>query len=100
MSPAEVYSALSSLKEKKAAGIDGLPNSLLKVAAPGICFSLAALFNNSLLAGKLPRDWKRANVRAIYKRGQKHLPADLPNVVSHQSIGVSAEQVPLKLPLC
>ena len=74
VSPAEVYSALSSLKEKKAAGIDGLPNSLLKVAAPAICFSLAALFNNSLLAGKLPRDWKRANVRAIYKRGPKHLP--------------------------
>ena len=71
VSPAEVYSALSSLKEKKAAGIDGLPNSLPKVA---ICFSLAALFNNSLLAGKLPRDWKRANVRAIYKRGPKHLP--------------------------
>ena len=74
VSPAEVYSALSSLKEKKAAGIDGLPNSLLKVAAPAICFSLAALFNNSLLAGKLPRDWKRANVRAIYKGGPKHLP--------------------------
>ena len=35
----------------------------LKVAAPAIRFSLAELFNNSLLAGKLPRDWTRANVR-------------------------------------
>ena len=51
-----------------------LPSSLLKVAVPAICFSLAALFNNSPLAGKLPRDWQRANVRAIYKRGPKHLP--------------------------
>ena len=72
-------------QEKKAAGIDGLPNSLLKVAAPAICFSLAALFNNSLLAGKLPRDWKRANVRAIYKRGPKHLPDNCRSLYCHQS---------------
>ena len=37
---------------------------------------LQVIFTESLQSGKLPDDWKTANVVPIYKKGSKHLPVN------------------------
>ena len=72
--PEDVLNILLQLNVKKAPGPDGIPNSLLKVSAPAISVSLAALFNNSLSSGQLPSAWKSGIVKPIHKRGSRNLP--------------------------
>ena len=37
---------------------------------------LSILFNKSLEDGKIPNEWKRANVIAIFKKGTKSIPGE------------------------
>ena len=68
----EVASILNTLDTKKATGSDEIPAKLLKETA-SITPSLCKLFNKSLLVGKIPRDWKLANVVPVHKKGnQEH----------------------------
>ena len=59
------------LKSTKSAGLDQIPNNLLKIAAPIISRSLAKIFNISVKAGVFPADWKLACVAPIFKNGSK-----------------------------
>ena len=43
----------------------------VKLAAPYIAKPLAKIFNESLLAGIFPSDWKEAKVIPVYKSGTK-----------------------------
>ena len=66
-----VEKLLSNLKPAKAAGPDGLPSRLLKILAPQIAPVLTFIFNQSLLKGALPRDWREANITPIHKKGDR-----------------------------
>ena len=69
----EVASILNTLDTKKATGSDEIPVKLLKETASVITPSLCKLFNKSLQLGKIPRDWKLANVVPVHKKGnQEH----------------------------
>ena len=69
----EVASILNTLDTKKATGSDEIPAKLLKETASVITPSLCKLFNKSLQPGKIPRDWKLANVVPVHKKGnQEH----------------------------
>ena len=70
-SSANVGELLLTLDVNKATGPDGLSARLLREAAPVISDPLSKLFNMSLNRGKLPRDWKRANITPVYKNGGK-----------------------------
>ncbi|XP_078621296.1 uncharacterized protein LOC144887771 [Branchiostoma floridae x Branchiostoma japonicum] len=70
----EVLTVLQSLQVNKAPGPDGIPNRLLKEAAPEICDSLRCLFNNSLATGLFPTEWKQSNLTPVYKKGDKNDP--------------------------
>ena len=59
------------LKSTKSAGLDQIPNNLLKIAAPIISRSLAKIVNISVKAGVFPADWKLACVAPIFKNGSK-----------------------------
>ena len=59
------------LKSTKSAGLDQIPNNLLKIAAPVISRSLAKILNISVKAGVFPADWKLACVALIFKNGSK-----------------------------
>lgn len=70
-SSANVGELLLTLDVNKATGPDGLSARLLREAASVISDPLSKLFNMSLNRGKLPRDWKSANITPVYKNGGK-----------------------------
>ena len=70
-SSANVGELLLTLDVNKATGPDGLSARLLREAALVISDPLSKLFNMSLNRGKLPRDWKCANITPVYKNGGK-----------------------------
>ena len=69
-----VRKALHGLNETKAPGGDGIPTRLLRLTADEIALCITYLFNTSLSTGKLPSEWKEAQVTPIFKsRGSRQL---------------------------
>lgn len=66
-----VIELLSRLNPSKTNGPDLLPTRVLKEAATEIASYLCFIFQQSINTGKMPPDWKRANVIAIFKKGSK-----------------------------
>ena len=71
---AEVLEELSNINANKCGGPDGIPAILLKEGAQSIAPILTRILNYSLEVGSLPRDWTRANVIPILKKGNRHNP--------------------------
>ena len=71
-----VIKLLEGLNGGKAHGPDELPNLILKNAANEISPFLKIIFDQSLQTGKLPDDWVEANVAPVFKKGDKHSPAN------------------------
>ena len=71
-----VMSKLKKLKANKAAGVDGIVPEILVKTADVICKPLGCIFNESLNTGYIPLDWRRANVTAIFKQGQRDNPSN------------------------
>ena len=59
------------MNTNKASGIDGITAKILKIAAPCISSSLTSIFNQSILPGVFPNDWKYSRVIPIYKSEAK-----------------------------
>ena len=53
-----VYKLLSEIDEKKAVGLDNIPNKLLKMAAQVVAPSLTGIFSASIRTGIFPNEWK------------------------------------------
>ena len=53
----------------KASGPDLIPARLLKECSEDL---LTTIFNKSIQTGSVPTDWKKANVSAIFKKGQRY----------------------------
>ena len=71
-----VQKLLEHLDPKKAIGPDMIPTVILKEFADIVAPILRAIFQQSLDSGKVPSDWKQANITAIYKKGNKQDPAN------------------------
>jgi len=71
-----VKDKLSNLNPGKATGPDGISPRVLKEAAVELCILLSIIFKKSLSEGKLPADWKVANIIPIYKKGNKSSPCN------------------------
>jgi len=56
----------------KAQGLDNVHPAVLKNCAEIISLPLTLMYEKSLQKGKLPKDWKMANVTPIFKNGNKH----------------------------
>ena len=65
----KVIKLLKAIAVGKATGFDKIPNRLLKIAADVVTPSLTGLFNQSLVTGIFPSDWKLAEVSPIFKNG-------------------------------
>ncbi|XP_050339721.1 uncharacterized protein LOC126766063 [Bactrocera neohumeralis] len=68
---AEVYEQICKLDGKKGAGLDGIPNILLKSCAVGLAEPITHIFSKSLEMGIFPSAWKRSCICPIYKAGSR-----------------------------
>jgi hypothetical protein len=71
-----VGKALKNLNPNKAHGPDSIPSRVLKELHNELSLPLTILFNKSISEGKIPGDWKKANVVAIFKKGTRNNPGN------------------------
>ena len=71
ISSQSVYNFLKVIDPNKAPGPGGISGHILKHCASALTYPLVLLFNKSYTTGKLPLDWKLANVVPIHKKGKK-----------------------------
>ena len=76
ITPAAVEKKLHELNQFKAQGPDLIPPKVLKELSKEIAVPLSKIFNKSLETGKIPYDWKSAEVTAIFKNGSKSEPGN------------------------
>ena len=82
----EVCKVLKGLKPGKSPGPDGIQPRVLKELAEPLSLPLKLLFDATLAQGKIPQKWKSAEVRPIFKKGDKssadnYRPVSLTSVV-------------------
>ena len=65
----EITSAVCALKNGKAAGIDGVPNEMIKASLSFLKPSLLSIFNDILLHGKFPSVWSINTLTPLHKKG-------------------------------
>ena len=70
-----VLKLLLKLNLAKACGPDSIPARILKELAHEIAPYLVSIFQRSLDTGKVQKDWRMANVTAIFKKGEKYKPS-------------------------
>jgi protoporphyrinogen oxidase len=67
----KVRQKIKQLKPTGAAGPDGITTRLLQNCVDEISPVLAVIYRKSMLQGKVPEEWKSANMVPIYKKGSK-----------------------------
>ena len=67
---------ISKLKQAKSPGPDGIHNKLIIELKEQISEPLCKIFQESIDSGRVPIEWKCANVSPIYKSGDKHEPGN------------------------
>ena len=70
--PAGVAKLLAKLNIHKASGPDGLNARVLKECSSEVAPVLAYIFNESLVEGVVPDEWRQANVTPVFKKGEKY----------------------------
>ena len=86
INPSIVKKILDSLKINKSPGPDKLHCRLLKELSEVLSYPLSLIFKKSVNTGKIPCEWKYANITALYKKRDKkyagnYRPVSLTNVV-------------------
>ena len=69
----EINKIIESLKTKNSCGYDEIPIKILKLSTPYILSPLTFLCNKSLSTGIFPERLKYAQIRPIYKKGDRQL---------------------------
>ena len=70
--PKGVTKLLDGLNVHKAPGPDGLNARVLKECSTQISPILALIYNEFLVQGNVPDDWRHANVSSVFKKGEKY----------------------------
>ena len=71
-----VRKLLQKSNPRKASGPDMVPARFLKECSEELSPILTIIFNKSLQTGTVPDEWKKANVSAVFKKGQRYDPAN------------------------
>ena len=74
ISEAEVRAAVSNLKTGKACGLDNILAEMIKLGGIKISMFLVTYFNNLFDKGIYPREWAKAIIVPIQKKGNADLP--------------------------
>lgn len=83
----EILRATKSLKNKKAAGIDGITNEMIKNALPHIRENIKNCFNAVLSSGIYPQSWKTGVSVAIHKSGDPTSPNNYRGITLTSAMG-------------
>lgn len=67
----KVKHKLIQMNSSKTPGPDGIHPMFMRETAEELSYPLYVLFKRSMELGKLPLDWKTANITPIYKKGSK-----------------------------
>jgi len=76
ISSQEIQANVRKLKNKKAPGTDMIPNEFWKSGSRKLILYLATLFTTCLNVGRVPREWGKANIIPIHKKGSTLDPAN------------------------
>jgi len=83
ISESGVTKLLQNINSHKATGPDEICGRVLKELSTTICRSLTLIFQKTLETGKIPYDWKHANVCPVFKKGDKH------NAINYRPISLT-----------
>ena len=89
----KVISVIEGLKENSACGPDGIPPRVIKELKNELARPLAILFRKSMDTGKIPDDWRLAEVTPIFKKGSKAEPGNYRPVSLTNVIGKMMERI-------
>ena len=89
----EVMKLMEGLDVNKAPGPDGVSNWILKECKDQLADKIYRLVSSSLEQGKVPRDWKRANIVPIHKSGKKDNPLNYRPVSLTSVVGKLCERI-------
>ncbi|KFP31241.1 RNA-directed DNA polymerase from mobile element jockey, partial [Colius striatus] len=67
----EVKDLLAKLNAHKSMDPDGMQPRVLRELADVIAKPLSIIFEQSWRTGKVPEDWRKANVTPVFKKGRK-----------------------------
>ena len=67
----DIEKILKGLKPDKSPGLDNLQPRLLKELSTELSKPLALIFSRSIQDRRVPEDWKKAKISAIFKKGNK-----------------------------
>lgn len=70
----EVEETIKTLKNRKSAGHDEIPNELLKYGGKPLIHQLTKLINAVINTQYIPQDWKTSVLILLYKKGEKSDP--------------------------
>ena len=76
ISEEKMLKVLLSLNKSKSPGPDTIHPRILKELAHEISYPLTILFNTTMKHGQIPKDWKKAEVKPIFKKGDKSSPGN------------------------
>lgn len=68
----DVQGILENLKIDKSIALDGIHPRFIRETASTISVPLTILFQQSVVNGEIPNDWRNAEICAIFKNGGKH----------------------------
>ena len=88
-----VKEAIDKLKEYSAPGPDNIPPKVVKELKEELITPLTILFQISMKSGKIPDDWREANVTPLFKKGKKADPGNYRPVSLTNVIGKTMERV-------
>ena len=72
----QIDKALVKLNSNKACGPDGIHPKFLKELHSSLSVPLCILFNKTMSSGTIPTQWKTAEVKPIFKKGEKQNPGN------------------------
>ena len=70
--PSHIQKIIKSLSKNKAPGPDGLPAEIFINAGQELVIAIASLFNSIRIAGKVPDQWNKVNIKTLYKNKGSH----------------------------